>query len=76
MVLAFQYLKNVKNEVLNETLMNIFRNYIPNKKFKCNYCQPQRSKRSKLTKSYYKHSQKKRTKKNYKQKLHIGQRRY
>ena len=27
-------------DVLNETLMNIFRNYIPNKKVKCNYCQP------------------------------------
>ena len=26
-------------DVLNETLMNIFRNYIPNKKVKCNYCQ-------------------------------------
>ena len=68
MVLDFQYLKNVKNDVLNETLMNIFRNYIPNKKFKCNYCQPPwmndkikkcLRERSKLTKSYYKYGQKK-----------------
>ena len=29
-----------KVDVLNETLMNIFRNYTPNKKVKCNYCQP------------------------------------
>ena len=26
--------------ILNETLMNIFRNYIPNNKVKCNCCQP------------------------------------
>ena len=25
---------------LNETLLNIFRNYIPNKKIKCDYRQP------------------------------------
>ena len=25
---------------LNKTLINIFRNYIPNKKIKCDYCQP------------------------------------
>ena len=49
-------------DVPNETLMNIFRNYIPDKKFKCNYCQPLwmnnkikkcLRERSKLTKFYY-----------------------
>ena len=48
--------------------MNIFGNYTPNKKVKCNYCQPPwmnnkikkcLRKRSKLTKFYYKHDQKK-----------------
>ena len=48
--------------------MNIFRNYIPNKKVKCNYCQSPCMNgkiktclraRSKLTKFYYKHGQKK-----------------
>ena len=29
-----------KVDILIETLMNIFRNYIPNKKSKYNYCQP------------------------------------
>ena len=29
-----------KVDVLNETLLNIFRNYIPNKKIKCDYHQP------------------------------------
>ena len=29
-----------KVELLNETLLNIFRNYIPNKKIKCDYRQP------------------------------------
>ena len=29
-----------KVDFVNETLMNIFRNYIPNKKVKCNYCHP------------------------------------
>ena len=57
-----------KVDVLNETLMNIFRNYIANKKIKRNYCQPPRMndkikkclrERSKLTKFYYKHGQKK-----------------
>ena len=27
-------------ELLNETLLNIFQNYIPNKKIKCDYRQP------------------------------------
>ena len=31
---------NRKVDLLNETLLNIFRNYIPNKKIKFNYCQP------------------------------------
>ena len=48
---------------LNETLLNIFQNYIPNKKIKCDYCQPpwindnirsSLKKRSKLTKIYCK----------------------
>ena len=44
---------------LNETLLNIFRNYIPNKKIKCDYLQPPWIKsslkqRPKLTKIYYK----------------------
>ena len=34
-------LTDAKVELLNETLLNIFRNYIPNKKVKCNYRQPQ-----------------------------------
>ena len=51
----------VKN--LNEALLNIFRNYIPNKKIKCDYRQPpwindniksSLKQRSKLTKIYYK----------------------
>ena len=57
-----------KVDLLNETLLNIFRNYIPNKKLKCDYRQPswmtnsiKRSlkERSKLTKCYYKNDQKK-----------------
>ena len=48
---------------LNETLLNIFQNYIPNKKIKCDHCQApwindnirsSLKKRSKLTKIYYK----------------------
>ena len=48
---------------LKETLINIFRNYIPNKKIKCDYRQPpwindniksSLKQRSKLTKIYYK----------------------
>ena len=50
---------------LNETLLNIFGNYIVNKKIKCDYCQPpwindniesSLKQRSKLTKIYYKNS--------------------
>ena len=52
-----------KVEHLNETLLNIFRNYIPNKKIKCDYRQSpwindniksSLKQRSKLTKIYYK----------------------
>ena len=48
---------------LKEILRNIFWNYIPNKKIKCDYCQPSWTneniksslkQRSKLTKIYYK----------------------
>ena len=53
---------------LNETLLNIFRNYIPNKKIKCDYRQPpwindniksSLKQRSKLTKIYYKNDMRK-----------------
>ena len=38
---AFENLSiDAKVELLNETLLNIFRNYIPNKKIKCDYRQP------------------------------------
>ena len=56
-----------KVDLLNETLLNIFRNYIPNKKIKFNYCQPPwmndnikrcLKERSKLTKFFYKNGQK------------------
>ena len=52
-----------KVEILNETLKNIFRNFIPNRTIKCDYRQPQwmtklirdkLKKRSKLTKIYFK----------------------
>ena len=52
-----------KVDLLNETLLNIFRNYIPNKKIKFNYCQPPwmndnikrcLKERSKLTNFFYK----------------------
>ena len=55
-----------KVELLNETLLNIFRNYIPNKKIKCDYRQPpwmtdnikkSLKQRSKLTKIFYKNGQ-------------------
>ena len=55
-------------EALNETLLNIYRNYIPNKKIKCNYCQPSwmtdnikksLKERSKLTEKFYKNGQRK-----------------
>ena len=51
------------SELLNETLLHIFRNYIPNKKIKCDYRQPPwmtdnnkkfLKERSKLTKIFYK----------------------
>ena len=56
-----------KVDLLNETLLNIFRNCIPNKKIKFNYCQPLWMNddikrclkgRSKLTKFFYKNGQK------------------
>ena len=56
-------------DLQNETLLNTFQNYIPNKKIKCGYRQLpwmtdsiKRSlkERSKLTKCYYKNGQKKR----------------
>ena len=62
-----------KVDPLNETLLNIFRNYIPNKKIKFNYCQPPwmnnnikrcLKERSKLTKFFYKNDQIGKTKKN------------
>ena len=57
-----------KVEAFNETLLNIYQNYIPNKKIKCNYCQPSwmtdnikksLKGRSKLTEKFYKNSQRK-----------------
>ena len=56
-----------KVKLLNETLLNIFRNYIPNKKIKCDYRQPPwitdkiktlLKERCKLTKIFYKNGQK------------------
>ena len=32
---------NKKVELLNETLLNIYQNYIPNKEIECGYCPPQ-----------------------------------
>ena len=55
-----------KVDLLNKTLLNIFRNYIPNKKIKCDYRRPSwmtddikkyLKERSKLTKTYYKNGQ-------------------
>ena len=53
-----------KVELLNETLLNIFRNYIPNKKIKCDYRQPpwmtdniDKNKLTKLTNLFYKNGQ-------------------
>ena len=67
-VKAFEHLSvDGRVDVLNETIMNIFRNYIPSKKVKCNYCQPPwmndkikkcLRERSKLTKIYYKQGKK------------------
>ena len=64
---AFENLSvDEKVELLNETLLNIFRNYIPNKKIKCDYRQPpwmtddikkSLKQRSKLTKYFYKNGQ-------------------
>ena len=56
-----------KVKLLNETLLNIFRNYIPNKKIKCDYREPPwmtdkiktlLKYRNKLTKMFYKNGQK------------------
>ena len=61
-----------KVDHLNETLLNIFRDFIPNKKIKLTYCGPPwmndnikkcLKKRSKLTKSIYKNDQKREDKK-------------
>ena len=58
---------NEKVVLLNETLLNIFRNYIPNKKITCDYRQPPwmtdkiktlLRDRYKLTKMFYKNGQK------------------
>ena len=64
---AFESLSvDSKVDLLNETLLNIFRNCIPNKKIKCDYRQPpwmtddikkSLKERSKLTKTYYKNGQ-------------------
>ena len=64
---AFENLSvDKKVELLNETLLNIFRNYISNKKIKCDYRQPpwmtdnikkSLKQRSKFTKIFYKNGQ-------------------
>ena len=64
---AFENLSiDVKVELLNETLLNIFRNYIPNNKIKCDYRQPpwtndnikrKLKQRTKLIKYFYKNGQ-------------------
>ena len=64
---AFENLSiDAKVELLNETLLNIFRNYIPNKKIKCDYRQPpwmndnikrKLKQRTKLIKYFYKNGQ-------------------
>ena len=55
-----------KVALLNQILLNIFRNYIPNKKIKCDYRQPPwmtnktknlLKERSKLTKYFYRNGQ-------------------
>ena len=55
-----------KLDLLNKTLLNIFRNYIPNEKIKCDYWQPtwmtgiinkSLKKRCKLTNFFYKKGQ-------------------
>ena len=59
---------DIRANLLNGILLNIFRNYIPNKKIESNYCQlPWMNdnmkrclkERSKLTKFFYKNGQKK-----------------
>ena len=64
---AFESLSvDSKVDLLNDTLLNIFRNYIPNNKIKFDYRKPlwmtndmkkSLKERSKLTKSYYKNGQ-------------------
>ena len=64
---AFENLSiDAKVELLNETLLNIFRNYIPNKKIKYDYRQPpwmndnikrKLKQRTKLIKYFYKNGQ-------------------
>ena len=66
---AFEFLSvDSKVDLLNETLLNIFRNYIPNKKIKCYYRQASwmtydikayLKERSKLTKIYHKNGRQK-----------------
>ena len=66
---AFENLSvDEKVDFLNKTLLNIFRNYIPNKKIKCDYRQPRwmtdnieksLKERCKLTKFFYKNGQRK-----------------
>ena len=66
---AFENLSvDEKVDFLNKTLLNIFRNYIPNKKIKCDYRQPpwmtdnikkSLKERCKLTKFFYKNCQRK-----------------
>ena len=66
---AFENLSvDEKADFLNKTLLNIFRNYIPNKKIKSNYRQPpwmtdimkkSLKERCKLTKLFYKNGQRK-----------------
>ena len=70
-MLTFEYLSvDSKVDLLIEALLNIFRNHIPHKKIKCNYPQLPwmtddikknffMSRRSKLTKNYYKNGQQK-----------------
>ena len=66
---AFENLSvDEKVDFLNKTLLNIFRNYIPNKKIKCDYRQPPwvtdiikkyLKQRCKLTKFFYKNGHRK-----------------
>ena len=70
-ILRKQYLLtslDEKVDLLNKTLLNIFRNYIPNKKVKCDYRQPpwmadiikkSLKERCKLTNFFYKNGQRK-----------------